>query len=80
MRKVDTKAYFLFLKYILNKFNAFNAFFQGETRIHLLQPKSINFLFKVCKNFLKNRVFKIFQRRERYKHNILSKRKSKRSL
>jgi len=32
MRKIDTKAYFLFLKYILNQFNAFNAFFQ-ETRI-----------------------------------------------
>jgi len=61
MRKVDTKAYFLFLKYILNEFNAFNAFFQGlETRIHLLQPKSVNFLFKVCKNFLKDELLKSF--------------------
>jgi len=59
MRKVDTKAYFLFLKYILNEFNAFNAFFQG-TRIHLLQSKSVNFLFKVCKNFLKDELLKSF--------------------
>jgi len=61
MRKVDTKAYFLFFKYILNEFNAFNAFFQGlETRIHLLQPKSVNFFFKLCKNFLKDELLKSF--------------------
>jgi len=57
MRKIDTKAYFLFLKYILNEFNAFNTFLQGlETRIHLLQPKSVNFLLQICKNFLKDEV------------------------
>lgn len=52
MGNVELKAYFLFLKYILNLFNAFNAFFQAlETRIHLLQLKSQNFLFEVCRNF-----------------------------
>jgi len=61
MSNVDTKAYFLFLKYILNFFNAFNAFFQAlETRIHLLQPKSLNFLFKICQHFLKDEHLKPF--------------------
>lgn len=37
MENVETKAYFLFLKYALNLFNSFNAFFQAhETKIHLL--------------------------------------------
>lgn len=55
MDNVEIKAYFFFLKYILNFFNAFNAFFQSaETRIHLLQLKSANFLFQVCQNFVKN--------------------------
>ncbi|CAL1678897.1 unnamed protein product [Lasius platythorax] len=54
MNNVEIKAYFLFLKYILNFFNAFNAFFQAsETRIHLLQSKSKNLLSQVCRNFLK---------------------------
>jgi len=54
MDNVEMKAYFLFLKYILNFFNTFNVFFQAlETRIHLLQPKSVNLLFQVCRNFLK---------------------------
>jgi len=61
MSNVETKAYFLFLKYILNFFNAFNAFFQAvETRIHLLQPKSLNFLFKICQHFLKDEHLKPF--------------------
>jgi len=54
MQNIDMKAYLLFLKYILNFLNTFNAFFQAvETRIHLLQPKSMNFLFQISKHFLK---------------------------
>lgn len=59
MQNIDVKAYFLFLKYILHFFNEFNAFFQAvETRIHLLQPKSIDFLKKISTNFLKPEVLK----------------------
>ncbi|KYN20692.1 hypothetical protein ALC57_06951 [Trachymyrmex cornetzi] len=55
------KAYFLFLKYALNYFNQFNAYFQAsETRIHQLQTKSSNFLFDISKNFLKNTHLKPF--------------------
>lgn len=49
---VDIKAYFLFMKYVLNLFNTFNAFFQAhETRIHLLKPKSVNFVMNIAQNF-----------------------------
>ncbi|KYN12429.1 hypothetical protein ALC57_15396 [Trachymyrmex cornetzi] len=61
MSKIETKAYFLFLKYALNYFNQFNAYFQAsETRIHQLQTKSSNFLFDISKNFLKNTHLKPF--------------------
>jgi hypothetical protein len=61
MRKVDVKAYFLFFKYILNEFNAFNAFFQAVgKRIHILHSKSVQFLFKICKHFLKDEPMKSF--------------------
>ncbi|XP_070529959.1 zinc finger protein 862-like [Cardiocondyla obscurior] len=54
MINVETKEYFLFLKYILNVFNTFNAYFQAaETKIYLLQSKSVDFLVQVCTNFLK---------------------------
>lgn len=50
MTNVNIKAYFLFLKYILNLFNSFNAFFQAiETRIYVLQPKSVTFFCKSLK-------------------------------
>lgn len=53
MEKLDVKAYLLFLKYILNFFNSFNAFFQAlETRIHLLQRKSFQLLNIICQHFL----------------------------
>lgn len=59
MENVETKAYFLFLQYFLNFFNAFNAFFQAaETRIHLLQMKSENFLSEICRNFVKEELMK----------------------
>jgi len=61
MSNIETKAYSLFLKYILNFFNAFNAFFRVlETQIHLLQPKSLNFFFKICQHFLKDEHLKPF--------------------
>lgn len=54
MQNVDIKAYLLFLKYILHFFNEFNTFFNVvETRIHLLQLKSLDFLTEICKKFLK---------------------------
>ncbi|XP_029172984.1 uncharacterized protein LOC114941950 [Nylanderia fulva] len=68
MNNVEIKAYFLFLKYILNFFNTFSTFFETiETRIHLLQSKSENFLLQICRNFLKEKKLKSFSR------NILSK-------
>ncbi|EFN72092.1 Zinc finger protein KIAA0543, partial [Camponotus floridanus] len=54
MENVNIKAYYLFLKYVLNFFNSFNAFFQAhETRIHILQTKSVNFLVQISEHFLK---------------------------
>jgi len=59
MQKHELKAYLLFLKYTLNFFNSFNAYFQAvETKIHLLQPKSLSFLFTICKQFLKPELLK----------------------
>jgi len=54
MNNIDIKAYFLFLRYVLHFFNAFNTFFQAhETRIHLLHSKAVNFLIQITQNFLK---------------------------
>jgi len=54
MQNVDIKAYLLYLKYILHFFNNFNIYFQAvETRIQLLQPKSMDLLTKISTNFLK---------------------------
>ncbi|XP_066598916.1 zinc finger protein 862-like [Prorops nasuta] len=53
VENVDIKAYFLFLKYVLNLFNAFNAFFQSyETRVHLLRSKSVELLKNLSENFI----------------------------
>lgn len=60
MQNVDVKPYFLFLKYILNFFNTFNAYFQAEeTRIHLLQSKSVILLTDISRNFLKPEVSRL---------------------
>lgn len=73
MQNVDIKAYLLFLKYILRFFNEFNTFFNVvETRIHLLQPKSLDFLTEICKKFLKPEILKdlpnvTFRKVENYK-------------
>ena len=49
-----TKAYFLFLKYILNFFNSFNALFQGrKPLIHELQRNSLKLCRILCQNFVK---------------------------
>jgi len=54
MQSLDVKAYLLFLKHILNFFNSFNTFFQAlETRVHFLQPKSLQLLIIISKHFLK---------------------------
>nr|XP_012214424.1 PREDICTED: uncharacterized protein LOC105667289 [Linepithema humile] len=54
MESLDIKAYLFFLKHILNCFNSFNVFFQTlETKIHLLQSKSVEFLTIFSKYFLK---------------------------
>lgn len=59
MDNVELRAYFLFLKYVLNYFNSFNAYFQStETRIHLLQLKSVDFLSHICQNFVKKEFLK----------------------
>lgn len=59
MQRHDVKAYFLFLEHILYTFNSFNAFFQAaETRVYLLQPKSVKFLTTICEYFLKPELLK----------------------
>lgn len=59
MGNLETKAYFLFFKYILKFFIQFNAFFEvSETRIYLLQSKSIIFLTQICQNFMKPKLLR----------------------
>lgn len=59
MDNLETKAYFLFLKYILDFFNSFKIFFQSvETRIHMLQSKSANLFVEICQNFVKKQYLK----------------------
>lgn len=61
MNNVRDKSLFSFFKIRSKFFNAFNTFFQAlETRIHLLQPKSENFFFKICQNVLKEEYLKTF--------------------
>jgi len=61
MNNVETKAYFLFLEYVLNFFNQFNAYFQAsQTRIHVLHSKCLQFLYNICQNFLKAEHLKPF--------------------
>ncbi|XP_066592981.1 protein FAM200A-like [Prorops nasuta] len=59
MQNVETKAYLHFLHFVLEKFNTFNAEFQSrETKIHLLQPKSIEILFSILSTFIKPALLK----------------------
>lgn len=49
-----TKAYLLFLKYVLNIINSFNALFQSKTiLIHKITEESENILKDFCSNFIK---------------------------
>ncbi|CAI6355787.1 unnamed protein product [Macrosiphum euphorbiae] len=49
-----TKAYLLFLKYVLNIMNSFNALFQSKTvLIHKITEASENILKDFCSNFIK---------------------------
>lgn len=50
----ETKAYFLFLKYVLNFFNMFNALFQSrDVLVHQLAIESQRIYYKLCNNYLK---------------------------
>lgn len=49
-----SKAYLLFLKYVLNCFNSFNALFQSKSiLLHKLSPASIQLMKEFCSNFIK---------------------------
>ncbi|KAG5325816.1 POLX protein, partial [Pseudoatta argentina] len=63
MNNVETKAYFLFLDYVLNFLNQFNVYFQtSQTRMHVLHSKCLQFLYNICQNFLKAEHLKIFSK------------------
>jgi len=54
MQNPEIHAYLLFLQYILDAFNKFNASFQArETKVHLLQPAAENLLKTVLQNVIK---------------------------
>ncbi|KYM93673.1 hypothetical protein ALC62_15723 [Cyphomyrmex costatus] len=54
MQNPEIHAYLLFLEYILDAFNKFNAFFQTEEiKVHLLQSAAENLLKTVLKNVIK---------------------------
>jgi len=54
MQNPEIQAYLLFLQYILDDFNKFNASFQTqETKIHLLQSAAENFLRTILRNVIK---------------------------
>lgn len=58
MQNPEIQAYLLFLEYILDAFNKFNAFFQAEeTKVHLLQSAAEDFLKTILRN-VKNSVIK----------------------
>ncbi|XP_066585180.1 protein FAM200A-like [Prorops nasuta] len=74
MQNVETKAYLHFLDYTLNKFNSFNAEFQArETKIHLLQPKSMDILIFFASNFLKPALIKHSIFHENFRNTNFSK-------
>jgi len=51
MQNPEIHAYLLFLEYILDDFNKFNAYFQSQkTKIHLLQSAAENFLETILRN------------------------------
>jgi len=49
-----SKAYLLFLKYVLNSFNSFNALFQSKSiLLHKLSSASVQLMKEFCSNFIK---------------------------
>ncbi|XP_066599937.1 protein FAM200A-like [Prorops nasuta] len=75
MENSETKAYLYFLETVLKKFNTFNALFQSkETKIHLINRCSRNFLLFFLQTFikpvlLKQNVFLPFVRNETFLKN-----------
>jgi len=54
MQNPEIQAYLLFLQYILDDFNKFNASFQTqETKIHFLESAAKNFLKTILRNVIK---------------------------
>lgn len=52
-----TKAYFYFMKYVLEFFNRFNAMFQADrVKIHQLTSECTELLSNLCQNFMKPEV------------------------
>jgi len=55
MQNPEVRAYSLFLEYILDAFNKFNASFQAqETKVYLLQSAAENLLKTILRNVVKN--------------------------
>ncbi|XP_066600733.1 protein FAM200A-like [Prorops nasuta] len=75
MENSETKAYLYFLETVLKKFNTFNALFQSkETKIHIINRCSRNFLLFFLQKFikpvlLKQDVFLPFVRNETFLNN-----------
>ncbi|KYN10445.1 hypothetical protein ALC57_17419 [Trachymyrmex cornetzi] len=62
MQNSEIQAYLLFLEYILDVFNKFNASFRTEeTKVHLLQSAAENLLKTVLKNVVKAPLLNLFR-------------------
>ncbi|KYN38056.1 hypothetical protein ALC56_07576 [Trachymyrmex septentrionalis] len=49
----------------INFFNQFNAYFHAsQTRIHVLHSKCLQFLYNICRNFLKENQKNLYERKE----------------
>ncbi|XP_066587598.1 protein FAM200A-like [Prorops nasuta] len=75
MENIEIKAYLYFLEHVLRRFNTFNTLFQSkETKIHLLNKCSRNFLLFFLQTYikptlLKQDVFLPFVRNARFSRN-----------
>lgn len=57
LQNTEVKAYLLFLKYVLNFFNSFNALFQSKkVLIHVLHLKTNKLLHQICRNYMKSEI------------------------
>lgn len=58
LRNVYTKAYLMFLKYVLKIFNTFNTLFQSrKVLIHLLYSEYMTLTKQLCRNYMKESVW-----------------------